>query len=91
MRLIQYKFKLWRKGITSEALKAVVKWGFEDLDFIRLNRIEGETTIDNISSINTLKKFSFIEEGILREGRNWQNSLKDIRLFSFLRKDYENL
>ncbi|MGL1893331.1 MAG: GNAT family N-acetyltransferase [Spirochaetaceae bacterium] len=80
----------WRQGIISEATEAVIKWVFNDLDFVKINRIEGETTINNIASINTLKKIGFIEEGILREGRNWQNCLVDIRLFSYLRKDFDN-
>lgn len=80
----------WRQGIISEALEAVIKWAFEELSIFKLNRIEGETTLDNSASMNTLKKIGFIEEGILREGRNWKNKLTDCRLFSCLRKDFED-
>lgn len=80
----------WRKGLISEALKAVLHWVFSEFDTMKINRIEAETSLGNEASIKTLEKFGFKEEGILREARMWRGKLTTIRLFSLLRSDYEH-
>ncbi len=75
----------WRKGIMAEALGAIIKWGFQQLD---INRIEAMVLVDNIASIMLLKNLEFVEEGLLREYGFWKGQFHDIKLFSLLRKDY---
>lgn len=77
-----------RKGLISEAVTSVIDWAFNKLDLFNLHRIEAETTLDNIPSINLLKKFNFKEEGVLRRDRNFRNKVIDIRMFSLLKDDY---
>lgn len=53
----------WGKGITSSALKGIVKYGFNDLGLLR---IFAKPLEHNIGSRRVLEKNSFILEGILR-------------------------
>jgi [ribosomal protein S5]-alanine N-acetyltransferase len=74
----------WRKGIMNEALEAIIDWGFERLQF---NRIEAMVMLDNIASKKLLEKLAFREEGILREYNFWKGKFHDLRMFSLLKKD----
>lgn len=75
----------WRKGIMTEALIAIINFGFQNMD---LNRIEALVMLDNIASINLLKKMGFIEEGLLREYGFWKGGFHDLKIFSLLKSDY---
>jgi ribosomal-protein-alanine N-acetyltransferase len=54
----------WNQGIMSEALQAVISYGFDKLGS---HRIQAEVYPDNTASISLLKKFGFLEEGRLRK------------------------
>ncbi|MGB3638456.1 MAG: GNAT family N-acetyltransferase [Rivularia sp. (in: cyanobacteria)] len=54
----------WRKGIMTEALTALIKFGFEKME---LNRIQATVMLENTASMKLLQKLGFVEEGILRE------------------------
>jgi ribosomal-protein-alanine N-acetyltransferase len=77
----------WRKGIMTEALTAIIKFGFQKM---KLNRIEAMTMVENKTSAKVLKKLGFLEEGILREYGFWKEQFHDLKLFSLLNKDYSN-
>ncbi|MBQ9510128.1 MAG: GNAT family N-acetyltransferase [Clostridia bacterium] len=47
-------------GYATEAVKAAVKWAFENLD---INAIEAETEIDNTASQRVLEKCGFVANG----------------------------
>lgn len=53
------------KGYATEAVKAIIEWAFsqEDIYFI-----EAETDLDNIASKRVLKKLSFVQDGVGKEG-----------------------
>ncbi|MEM7715671.1 MAG: GNAT family N-acetyltransferase [Cyanobacteria bacterium P01_A01_bin.68] len=70
-----------RKGLMSEALNAVIKYGFE---VIKLNRVEATVNCDNLPSILLLNKLGFSEEVILREYELQQGQFTDLKLFSLL-------
>ena len=53
----------WGKGYATEAVKAMVKFGFENL---HLERIVGRAMCHNQSSIRVLEKSGFLFEGIAR-------------------------
>ncbi|MBB4824864.1 ribosomal-protein-alanine N-acetyltransferase [Sporosarcina luteola] len=75
----------WRTGITSEAVQAVLRYSFEELE---LHRMGAVTFLDNVASIGLLKKHGFQEEGILR-GYLYQNGQShDGRIFSLLEPEY---
>ncbi|MBK8902172.1 MAG: GNAT family N-acetyltransferase [Anaerolineaceae bacterium] len=54
----------WRQGIMSEAVRAVVRFGLEQMGF---HRIEAIVDPSNPASANLLRKVGFTEEGYLRE------------------------
>ncbi|MGN7388601.1 GNAT family N-acetyltransferase [Sporosarcina sp. SAFN-015] len=72
----------WRTGITSEAVKAVLQYSFEEMG---LHRMGAVTFLDNVASIKLLEKHGFEQEGILR-GYLFQNGQShDARVFSVLK------
>lgn len=75
----------WGHGIMTEAVGAMVYFGFERLD---LNRIEAETMLDNGASIRVLEKLGFQHEGIVRQKYFWKGQFHTMRLFSLLRREY---
>jgi [ribosomal protein S5]-alanine N-acetyltransferase len=73
----------WNQGIMTEALKAVLKYSFDDLG---LNRIEGLCIRENQAAKRVLEKTGMIPEGELRQylfqkGRYW-----DFSLYAILRQ-----
>ncbi|WP_274366290.1 GNAT family N-acetyltransferase [Paenibacillus thermotolerans] len=57
--------RYWGKGIMSEAMKAVVAFGFADMG---LNTIDATVEPDNERSIALLKKLGFERDSELRDG-----------------------
>lgn len=81
---LQYNY--WGKGIMSEALEAIVNYGFDKLE---LNRIEAEVMQGNIGSEKLLTKLQFQKEGILKNWMYWNNDFYDITMFSLIKSDYQ--
>lgn len=54
----------WGQGLASEAVAAVLRFGFERMN---LHRIEAYTIIDNYPSVRMLKRLGFQLEGVRRE------------------------
>ncbi|MTI38195.1 GNAT family N-acetyltransferase, partial [Fulvivirga lutimaris] len=54
----------WGKGIASEALSAVLKFGFHEL---KLHRIEAGCAVENIASARVLEKAGMQKEGTRRQ------------------------
>jgi len=76
----------WGQGIGSEAVRAVVTYGFAHL---KLNRIYAGTIADNHESVRLLERLGFVREGTQR-----QHSLEDdgrfhdSALYGLLRHDW---
>ena len=79
---LQYAY--WGRGICTEALHAIISFGFHALN---INRIEAEVMEGNASSIHLLHKIGFKNEGTLREWMFWNNRHYDMLMFSLLRSD----
>ncbi|QLE59442.1 GNAT family N-acetyltransferase [Nostoc sp. TCL26-01] len=77
----------WRKGLMTEALSEIIKWGFQQLD---LNRIEAFVLPENNASIKLLENLQFVEEGLLREYGFWKGKFHNLQVFSLLKRDYSN-
>ncbi len=77
----------WGKGIMTEAMKAVIEFGFEEME---LNRIEVFIMPRNKRSIKLVKRLGFKREGLLRQRYfdEFGNFADDI-LFSLLRSDWK--
>jgi len=74
----------WNRGYITEALSAILHFGFHSLN---LNRIEAEVMMGNIASEKVLYKLGFRNEGILREWMYWNGRHYDMTMFSLLRSD----
>lgn len=74
----------WNQGYATEALKAVINFGFNQFE---INRIEAEVMQGNIASERVLQKLGFKKEGVLREWMYWNDQYYDMSMFSLLRSD----
>ncbi len=77
--------KYWNKGLMTEAVREVIKFGFEKM---KLNRIEARCVVENIASQKVLEKAGMTYEGTLREQLFAKGSYRDLKIFSILRKEY---
>lgn len=75
----------WGRGLMSEALTAMIDFGFERM---QLNRIEADVTVGNDRSARVLAGLGFEEEGVLRQRGKWKGSYHDLRMFSLLRAEW---
>ncbi len=79
--------KWWHKGYTSEALRAVTAFLFDD---VKINRLEARHDTNNPHSGAVMKKCGMCFEGILRSsGRNNQG-IVDVAVYSMLAEEYRN-
>lgn len=76
----------WRSGITSEALRAVLAYSFEELG---LHRMGAVTFPANSASIGLLKKSGFVEEGKLRSYLFQNGQSHDALVFSILHTEWD--
>jgi len=74
-----------RQGLMTEALRAMIRYGFEAM---RLNRIEVLTSPQNIASIRLLRKLGFTREGVLREYTHFRGSFEDDSCLALLRSEW---
>jgi [ribosomal protein S5]-alanine N-acetyltransferase len=75
----------WNQGYMTEALRAMVKHGFEKL---QLNRIQALVAPGNDPSARVLEKVGFRREGILREYGFWKNRFWDLEMFALLKREW---
>jgi RimJ/RimL family protein N-acetyltransferase len=76
----------WGRGYMFEALSALLRFGFSDLD---LNRVEADIDPRNERSARLLERLGFKKEGHLRERWIVGDELSDTALFGLLRRDFE--
>lgn len=74
-----------RKGLMSEAIPAIFDYGFNKMN---LHRIEALIGPNNLASLSLVKKYSFIQEGHLREHYCKEGKMEDSLVFSLLRHEY---
>ncbi len=75
----------WNQGITTEAAKAVVDFGFAKLN---LNRIEAFCKPENLGSARVLEKVGMKLEGVLRQHQFIKGRFEDLSLYSVLQSVY---
>lgn len=74
----------WRKGIASEAIQAVLSYGFHTYE---LQRIEAIVDPANTGSRQILQKHGFIEEGRLRQYEYFAGAFQDVLMYSILKTE----
>ena len=75
----------WNKGYVTEAIAAILKFGFEELG---VNRIEAEVIPGNTASERVLEQLGFVHEGLLRQWMYWNGKHSDINMYALLKRDY---
>ena len=75
----------WGKGIATEALSAVIAFGFEKRGF---NRIESRYMVDNQTSRRVMEKSGMTFEGIHRQSIFVRDGYEDIGICAILKQDY---
>ncbi len=71
-----------RKGYMSESLTVILNYGFEVMDFIRIEAFIGP---DNLASKALVKKFGFEQEGTLRNHYIANNQIYNSEVYSLLK------
>ncbi|WP_336771941.1 GNAT family N-acetyltransferase [Paenibacillus sp. MMO-58] len=71
----------WRNGYASEAISAVLRYGFQEL---KLNRIGAVVFTDNEASNQLLTKLGFQQEGVLRDYMVQYGKAHDTYIYSLL-------
>lgn len=77
--------KWWNKGITSEALKAIIPFLFEQVE---ANRIESQHDPLNPNSGKVMEKCGLTFEGILRQADINNQGIVDAAMYSLLATEY---
>lgn len=71
----------WRNGYATEAISAVLQYGFQEL---KLNRIGAIVFTENEASNHLLLKLGFQQEGILRDYMVQNGRANDTYIYSLL-------
>lgn len=74
----------WNQGLMTEALRAVIAFGFDEL---RLNRIEAQHETDNPASGRVMVHAGMQKEGVLRQRLINKGRFVDVALYAILRSD----
>ena len=77
--------KYWGRGLMSEALAAVMAFGF---DKMRLQRLELQCMPENIGSEKVMLKNGLKLEGVLRDVIYAKGTFQTLKLYSILRSEY---
>jgi ribosomal-protein-alanine N-acetyltransferase len=77
--------KYWGQGLMTEAVRAVIAFGFGTM---RLNRIEARCLLDNIGSARVMEKAGMRYEGILRQHMYAKSAYHDLKMYSILRQEW---
>ena len=75
----------WRNGIMTEALHAVLDYGFHTLN---LHRIEANVTVGNQASMQLLESLKFKEEGTLRDRMFIRGAYHSLTYYGLLQNEY---
>ena len=77
--------KFWNQGISSEASRCIINYGFSQM---KLHRIEAETSPVNYPAQKVLEKLGFTFEGTLRDAYYWKSEYHTMRLYSLLEHEF---
>lgn len=75
----------WRQGYATEAARAVVAFGFEEL---RLHRVSSWCIAENLASAHVLERVGLRQEGRLRENEYFKARWWDTLLYGLLEQEW---
>lgn len=74
----------WRKGLVTEAARAVLTFGFDHLNLVR---IQARCFLDNRGSEQVMKKLGMTYEGIHRKVMKVKGEHKDLKIYAILKDE----
>lgn len=74
------------QGIVTEAIKAVLEYGFEDMN---MHSIEAVIDPDNIASERVLQKNGFVKEAHILENEYYDGKFWDTVIYSILKRNFK--
>ena len=75
----------WGKGLTTEVAKELVKFGFEEMDLVR---VQARCDLENIASARVMEKAGMTLEGIIRKGIFVKGEHRDLKMYSILKEEF---
>lgn len=75
------------KGLSTEVLKLLIQYSFENLG---LERLYAHNFIYNIASQKMFEKVGFMKEGVMRKHSFKNGKLEDINIYGLLKEEWEN-
>lgn len=75
----------WGKGLMTEALKAVLQFGFAEVGF---NRLEAYHSVNNPASGRVMQKAGMTFEGIAKQKYSTNLGFHDCNLYAVLKQEY---
>jgi RimJ/RimL family protein N-acetyltransferase len=75
----------WGQGIVHEAVGALIRHAFEDMD---LHRVEADIDPRNTASARSLERLGFVREGLLRERWIVDGEVSDSAFYGLLRREW---
>jgi ribosomal-protein-alanine N-acetyltransferase len=75
----------WGQGHMTEALRAILPWGFEHM---ALRRVEAQVHPDNTASLKLLTRLGFATEGRQREAGYWGGQVHDMVGLGLLQREW---
>ncbi|SFB07395.1 MULTISPECIES: GNAT family N-acetyltransferase [unclassified Bacillus (in: firmicutes)] len=72
----------WGKGITTEAARAIIDFGFKNMDLVR---IQARCFVENIGSERVMEKTGMEYEGILRKAMFVKGVHHDLKMYSIIK------
>lgn len=76
--------KYWGQGLMTEAVNAVIEFGFKKL---KLNRVQANCRLENKGSEKVMIKCGMKYEGIMRELVFTKGKFHDLKVYAVLKKD----
>lgn len=80
-----YRRDVWNRGYATEAARALVTFGFEDLG---MHRVYAYCDVDNVASVRVLQKTGMQREGLLRRHMPIRGRWRDSYLYAVLEDDW---
>ena len=77
--------QFWRQGIMSEALRAILNYGFEVKE---VKYVTAEIMLENVASRRLLEKLGFQSQGILKERGFWKGQKHDLEEFRLMKDPF---
>jgi [ribosomal protein S5]-alanine N-acetyltransferase len=74
----------WGKGLTPEASRELIRFGFEKMDLVR---IQARCFVENIASQRVMEKVGMSFEGIIRNGMLVKGQHWDLKLYSIIKEE----